>query len=182
MKNFLYLLLVLLSSLLYGQKYPPAVVVKNTNDTVKAKIRISTNIFSPDMITESSFYKVVRLVDDNHKKIEKINAKDIKELTFIFNDQKRTYVNGGRKLKEVMYLGKIKWYRIFNQNPYDQSMQYGDEFIDEDGKSYSIGMFGARKATLLKAIKNNPELTQEIKELKAATTEDLINILKKYEY
>jgi len=181
MKNFLYLLLVLLSSLFYGQKFPPAVVVKNTNDTVKAKIRISTNIFSPDMVTESSFYKVVRLVDDNHKKIEKIDAKDIKELTFTFNDQKRTYVNDGRKLKEVMYLGKIKWYRIFNQNLYDQSMQYGDEFIDEDGKSYSIGMFGGRRATLLKVIKNNPELIQEIKELKTAANEDIINILKKYE-
>lgn len=182
MKKLFYLSLLFISSLFYSQKYVDATVIKSNNDTVKAKMRISTNIFYSDLLNESSFMRTVRLSDENGKKLEKIDARDIRQLSFIFNDRERIYKGEGKQLEEVIYLGKkIKWYRAFYQNLYDGSIQYHDYMIGEDGQKYSFGAFSNSKKRLLEITRSKPELAKDIEETKKYTDENILNIIKKYE-
>ena len=142
MKKLFYFLALFLASFLYSQKYVDAVIIKNNNDTVKAKMKISVNFVNSDFITESSFMRTAHLTDDNGNKLEKINAQDIKKLSFVYNGKTRNYENDGKQLKEAKYIGKIKWYRTFSQHLYDGSMQYDDYLVGEDGKIYKLGSFG----------------------------------------
>lgn len=182
MKKLFYLFLLFATSLLYSQKYVDAVVIKSNNDTIKAKMKISTNIFYSDLLNETSFMRTVRLSDENGKKLGKINAKDIKKLSFSFNDKERIYKGEGKQLEEVMYLGKkIKWYRAFYQNIYDGSIQYHDYMIGEDGQKYAFGAFSNSKKRLLEITRNKPELAKDIEETKKFSDENILSIIKKFE-
>jgi len=180
--KLLSIIFISFSSLAFSQKYLDAIIVKKNNDTIKSKMRVSTNIFQKDLINEASFYRTIFLVDENGKKKEKIKAVDVNELKFTdFYGNNRTYLNGGRTLKELVYDGKkIKWYRNLSTNLYDGSIQYFDYLIDNNGQEYKMGLFNNSKKKLIEATKSKPELASEIENTKM-TYSNMLLIIKKYD-
>ena len=178
----LFILSFLTFSTVFSQKNIDAIIIKNNNDTISSKIKIYTNIFYKNIINESSFYKSLILVDENGKKKDKIKASNVKELKFTdLEGKEKTYLNGGKYLKELVYNGKkIKWYRDILQNMYDGSIQYVDYLIDNNGNEYKMGLFNNLKKKLLEATKSKPELATEIENTKL-TYENILIILKKYD-
>ncbi|WP_031457762.1 hypothetical protein [Flavobacterium chungangense] len=182
MKNTFTILFILSFSLSFSQKYLDANIIKMNNDTINATIEISTNMFNKKLINESSFYRMLILVDKNGEKKEKIKAADVKELKFTDFDQKQQlYVNNGKALKKVVYNGaKIKWYWDISQNLYDGSIQHSEYLVDDKGIKYKMGLFKGKKSTLLEITKSKPELVAEI-ENTVLSNENMIHILEKYE-
>ncbi|GGF24437.1 hypothetical protein GCM10011518_37210 [Flavobacterium limi] len=182
MKNTFTILFILSFSLSFSQKYLDANIIKMNSDTINATIEISTNMFNKKLIDESSFYRMLILVDKNGEKKEKIKAADVKELKFTDFDQKQQlYVNNGKALKKVVYNGaKIKWYWDISQNLYDGSIQHSEYLVDDKGIKYKMGLFKGKKSTLLEITKSKPELVAEI-ENTVLSNENMMHILEKYE-
>ncbi|WP_447950961.1 hypothetical protein [Chryseobacterium koreense] len=182
MKKILNLFLILITISVYSQKMVDANVVTKSDETISSKLRVYTNIFYKDLIDESSFYRILYLVDDNGSKKEKIKAENVKELRFVdLKGKERIYVNNGKFLKEFMYNGnKIKWYRDISQNLYDGSIQYFDYLVDNNGTIYKMGLFNNAKKKLLEATKTKPELATEIENAKL-NDEVILDILKKFD-
>ncbi|MGL2964393.1 hypothetical protein ACSVH2_11290 [Flavobacterium sp. RSB2_4_14] len=123
------------------------------------------------------------ILDENGKKIEKINASEVKELTFVnFYGKNKIYVNNGKALMELIFNGKkIKWYYKISTNAFDGSTILSDYMVDENGKEYSLWLFlKGYKRVLLEVTKSKPELITEI-ENTVLTFDNVILILKKYE-
>jgi hypothetical protein len=177
MKKIIFFFLSLISIFSFSQKFLDARIIKTDNDTINSKIRIETNMFYKNMINEASFYKVVRTLNENNEVVEKIDAKDIKELKFTDLEGKvRTFVNDGKFLKELLFDGeKIKLYRGLSQNLYDGASSSNYYLIDSDQKKY--GLSGKK---ILEATKSKPELAQDIKNWDRKII-SLNEILKKYE-
>lgn len=177
MKKIFFLFLFLISIFSFSQKFLEARIIKTDNDTINSKMKIETNIFYKNLINEASFYKVVRTLNENNEVVEKIDARDIKELKFTDLEGKvRTFVNDGKFLKELLFDGeKIKFYRGLSQNLYDGAISSNYYLIDLDQKKY-----GLSTKKILEATKSKPELAQDIKNWDRKIN-SLNEILKKYE-
>lgn len=174
---------ILFSAITSAQKHIDATIIKNTNDTIHSKIRINTTIFDKYTIDERSFYRKIFLVDENGKK--KGELKEVKRLTFTdLLYEKRTYINDGSVLKELVYEGKkISWHRRISPNTnggYSVHVIYYDYLIDKDGKKYKMGMFNNLRKNLIEATESKPELKSEIENL-TMTNENILLILKKFD-
>lgn len=183
MKNtFLFLTLLLAMASSYAQKdFIDSRIVTTDNDTLYSKIRVGTNIFDRKLITESSFYRKVTLVDENHKKTQQIKAKNIRQLRFTdLKGEKREYVNDKSQLQRLMFKGKLTWYRRISVNPMDGTVHYFDYLTDKDGKTYNMGLLNNKKKNLMEAVSSRPDLVKELEDTKAADV-DVLSILRRYE-
>lgn len=182
MKNtFLFLTLILAATSYAQQDFIDSRIVTTDNDTLYSKIRVSTNIFDRKLITESSFYRKVTLVDENHKKTQQIKAKNIRQLRFTdLKGEKRLYVNDKSQLQRLMFKGKLTWYRRISVNPMDGTVNYFDYLIDTDGKTYNMGLLNNKKKNLMEAVSSRPDLVKELEDTKAADV-DVLAILRRYE-
>lgn len=183
MKNtFLFLTLLLITAPLYAQQdFIDSRLITKDNDTLYSKMRVITNIFDRKLITESSFYRKVTLVDENHKKTHKIKARNILKLNFTdLKGEKRVYVNEGSQLKRLMFAGKLTWYRRISVNPMDGTIYYFDYLTDTVGKTYNMGLLNNKKKNLMEAVSSRPDLVKELEDTKAADV-DVLAILRRYE-
>jgi len=170
------------STLSFSQKYLDARIISQNNDTIYSKIKIRTNMFDKKLIDENSFYRTILLLDENGKKKAKINATEVKELTFVdLNGKNKIYVNNGKALMRVIFNGKkIKLYYEISSNLYDGSISLSEYMIDENGKEYRRQFLSGYKRVLLEVTKSKPELIAEI-ENTPLTFANVILILEKYE-
>ena len=182
MKNTITLFFIIFYTSSFSQKYLDAKIITQNNDTIYSRIKIRTNLFDKKLIDENSFYRTMIMLDDNGKKTAKINASEVKELTFIdFYGKSKIYVNNGKALMELIFSGKkIKWYYEISSNLYDGSASLSDYLVDENGKEYRLQFLKGYKRILLEVTKSKPELIAEI-ENTALTVDNVILILKKYE-
>lgn len=63
MRNIFCLLLVLFSTLCFGQKSVDVMIIRNNNDTIYSLLRIERNLFDRKLIDEASFYRRLVLLD-----------------------------------------------------------------------------------------------------------------------
>jgi hypothetical protein len=184
MTKILTLLLFTISAFCFSQKYVDAVIIKSDNDTIKSKMKVSTNIFYKNLIDEKSFYRVLLLLDENDKKKEKIKAIEVKKLLFTdFEGKQRIYVSVGKTLGQLMFDGKkIKWIRDILVNAYDGSVSYSDYLVDKSGEEYRFnGLFLNPRKRLIEATKSKPELATLITDTDRFSDENVLNILQKYD-
>lgn len=182
MRNIFCLLLVLFSTLCFGQKSVDVMIIKNNNDTIYSQLRIERNLFDRKLIDEASFYRRLVLLDSNGKKTAKLKASDVKKLQFIdLKGVEKTYVNGGDVLQRLVFDGKkIKWYKFLSQHMMDRSIQYFDYLVDQDNKRYNMGLFNSKRKKLLEATASKPELIDRI-ENSSLNDAEILGILSDFE-
>lgn len=182
MRKLLCSLFCFLSIGVIAQISVDATIVEGVNDTVSAKLRVWNLLFTSKTIDERSFNKTLVLLDENNKRNKKLKARDVQYLRFIdFKNQERVFVNDGKLLKELVYDGRIKWYRTTSSNPFNGSIEHQNYMISESGEQFNFfGLFDNNRNNLKEITRDKPELAEQIDEMKL-TIENFENILRMYD-
>lgn len=150
---------------------------------VKTKIKAAKNPFYKKIV-ETSVIKYIPIYDNQGKSIY-ISYELIKQMTITdFVGEQRIFVNRGsqfKSLQEILYDGKIKWYRYFFTNAYNRSLQYDDIFVDENGQEASTGLFTSLKSVLIKTTIAKPEFKDKIDHAEKLDITKVREILKEFE-
>lgn len=107
--------------------------------------------------------------------IEHLEFTDFDGKKRIFISSRYTGIKNARGLWEIMYLGRITWYREFYYK-YPHGMSRRDFFVKQNEEPVFYGFKGKKKLMALTI--DQPELVAKIKAIK--TDEDLLQILKLY--
>jgi hypothetical protein len=168
---------------LYSQTTPlKAKLILLDGDTLKGKVLAKPNVFSKTIFYESSINQRIRFIKESG---EKVKFKDEQVSTLEFTDlkgQKRTFVSKNHiRLLEVLYDGKLKWYRdYFTTDVYQSNQSQYDLIFDENGKEFKITMFNSMKNKLKEVVKDDPELSEIIKNSKMED-DNVLKILQLYD-
>lgn len=153
------------------------------NESVNTKIQGRKNIFY-GTLTETSINQKFKMYDRagkkhsvSHQLVQKMVLKDYegKERTFIKRDAEDA------SLYEVVYDGKIKWFKEYYPHSYDASVQVTNHFVNEENATVQVGNFNSMKKKLKELTASKPELSVEIEKLSNPKEEDIIAVLKAYE-
>lgn len=157
-----------------------AKIVLMNNDTLKTKIDVYASIFALDNISALSINRVVRTIVN--RSIVKLRAEDIRQMSFTdLKGNKRLFVQKNEVLQELMFNGKIKWFRNYGRNNYDGTTIINDLMVNEFGEIIEIGQLTmSRRKKIREITKHKPELTQMIDDMKI-NDENYFKVLKKYE-
>lgn len=169
-----------ISSKLNAQIEIDAKIVLMNNDTLKTKIDVYASIFELDNISALSINRVVRTIVN--RSIVKLKAEDIRQMSFTdLKGNKRLFVQKNEVLQELMFNGKIKWFRNYGRNSYDGTTIINDLMINEFGEIIEIGQLTMSRRKKIKEItKHKPQLIQIIDDMKI-NDENYLKVLKKYE-
>lgn len=159
-----------------------AIIVMNSNDTLKGKISSQVNYFYPDMIIESSFNSKIKFISSNgttqkfkYDQIQLIKIVDLKSIERIF-----VFKKGYPRLLELLYDNQIKFYKNYYWNSMNATQDVSLDIFNEKGKKYRIGIFSSKKGKLKKLAKGKPTTLEFIANNKM-TDENIIAVLKLYE-
>lgn len=193
MRIYLSLLLSLVFSISFSQKTVDAKIITFDNDTLRTKVKITTNMFDPSLIYGSSFTPKIKTVDSDGKKVT-MEATTIKELSFNdFNGKKRVFVNNSenkKSLNEHLFNGKVlDWYRGYMAT---NGGENGFDFLFNKitNKGIGVGYFtGLPKKKLIEFFGDEPEMSPFIQDMKSSSLRNAENsidvcmesIIKKYE-
>ena len=101
MRFYLVLLSSLVFSFAFGQKTVNARIITLDNDTLRTRVKVTTNMFDPTLIYGSSFTTKIKTIAEDGKK-GNIEASIVKELTFDdFNGKRRVFVNNSQDKKSL---------------------------------------------------------------------------------
>ncbi|MGV4413812.1 hypothetical protein [Chryseobacterium sp. T1] len=84
-------------------------------------------------------------------------------------------------MQEIMYDGKINWFREYYNNSYDGSVQIIDHFVNDKQQEVNVGAFNSTKNKLKEITASKPELVTKIENNPKFDKEAIIEILKEYE-
>ena len=174
----------LISVFTYSQNTIPVEIIMKNKDTLFGKMKVKVNLFDKKLIYPSSFNSKVKFYNKIGKK-RKIKSKEITELKFIdFKNKTRKFVKikeFKHHLVEEVYIGKIKWYKHYSYDLYNQTENVYEEIFDENNKQFSIGLFSSYKKKMRKITKGNSKLEKFIKENDMKKDENILKALKMYE-
>ncbi|WP_333854041.1 hypothetical protein [Epilithonimonas sp.] len=193
MRFYLSLLSSLLFSLSFAQKTVNARIITLDNDTLRTRVKVTTNMFDPTLIYGSSFTTKIKTITDDDKKVN-IEASTVKELSFDdFNGKRRVFVNNSqdkKSLNEHIFNGKVlDWYRAYTASTGGET---GSDFLINKvtNKGLGVGYFtGIPKKKLKEFLGDEPEMETFIEETKSSSLRNAENsidnvmesIIKKYE-
>ena len=183
----LVLFLLLISGFAYAQtEYVPSKITFNDGKELNTKIRFHVNLFQENLIDEQSLIGKKIITGDEDIKDVKYLSSDIQKIEFTdLKGQPRIFINDPKYngKVEILYDGKIKWYRTFYRNGYDHSTQLVDSFQKEGQKRVTLNIFKNNKKLLKELFADKPELIPEIDLINynRLKKEDLIKILRKYD-
>lgn len=190
MKKFLFMIFLVVFSLSFGQKTLDAKIITRENDTLNVKIKVSTNMFDPNLLYVTSFSKKVTIIGEDNKRT-KIEASKIKELSLTdFNGKERFFINNSEDqefLTEQMFKGKVlDWYRNYNSSSGGEN---ASDFLFNKitQKGITVGYFtGLPKKKLKEFLNDVPEIDNFIDEAKSSAfsaelTSSMREIIQKYE-
>jgi hypothetical protein len=150
---------------------------------VNTRIKGEKNIFY-GFLNETTINKYFAIYDNAGKK-NYISYEIVKKMTFKdYKSNERVFINRGNRfnsLHEVLYDGKIKWYREFYSNPYDQSTVIIEHFVNENNLEVRVAPFSSIKNKLKEVTNSRPELKIKIENLSKIDNEKIIEILQAYE-
>ncbi|MEC5171480.1 hypothetical protein [Chryseobacterium nepalense] len=157
-------------------------IVKENNDSLRVKVDIPMIKESSRVnIDEDSFFRKVKVVDDNGKKLYTVQPQDIKELSFSDLDGKKKIYHkeiSRNRLMQLLYDGNIKLYKQFIPQMHYTAIYY--LFLDSKREPIKVGLFENNEKILLRITESKPELINKIKELKGGE-DAMIEILKEFE-
>lgn len=159
MKYVAWFLWILVSLPSFSQKAPgleAKVVYKNSADTIITEILVRTNFFDKTLIDPCSVISKPVFTEGKAKSTE------INYISFIDpKNNKRVFVPGSvipgnrnKKLIEVMYDGRIKWYRLMNRSTYDRSC-VAPGFLVKDGQKTRFPAGNQPRKKVLKQVMND---------------------------
>jgi len=168
-------------------------IITLDNDTLRTRVKVTTNMFDPTLIYGSSFTTKIKTITDDDKKVN-IEASTVKELSFDdFNGKRRVFVNNSqdkKSLNEHIFNGKVlDWYRAYTASTGGET---GSDFLINKvtNKGLGVGYFtGIPKKKLKEFLGDEPEMETFIEETKSSSLRNAENsidnvmesIIKKYE-
>jgi hypothetical protein len=196
MKYYLLVVFIILFSDIYSQKHLDVILLlKDSNDCLEEKMIVPMYRYDTNTINEPSFLNTVKIVNNDKKDFlneDWIKAKNINFLKFTdYSGKIRVFVtrNYDKRIKiidsvnyqlyEILFDGKISWYRTFSNHPVDQSKSYVDFFVKQGKRKATIvNIFTTYQRKLLKLTMERPDLIPEIEKCKSE--QDIIEILEQY--
>lgn len=179
--RFAIILLFFINSSYSSSKTFMSEIITSNNDTLNVYFVVKTNPFYKKILYYNSFAKKIEYFDSS-KKLIKINAKDVKKLTFLdLDNKKRIFVNDGKILKEVIYENILKFYIKYHLNYRDGTDILETEVYNEEGQRIYTPPFHTSNYTLKKVAKEKPELVELIENSKLSLFELANLVMKRYE-
>ncbi len=187
MKKFLVLFLVITSfwSAAQSNGNIDSKIVFNDGTILNTKVKFRVNMFWSDLIDEASITgKKIAVIDND--KVTKLLASDIESIEFTdLKNNQRTFkrLPDYKTLVEILYNGKILWYRVYYTNMYDGSTQQSDFMKKGNDKEIALGMFSNRRKKLKSLMSDRAELEPMIEKINydKLKEEEVIELLKKYD-
>lgn len=196
MKYYLFVVFIILFSDIYSQKHLDVILLlKDSNDCIEEKMIVQMYRYDTSTVNEPSFLNTVKIVNEDDKGLLKedwIKAKNINFLKFTdYSGKNRVFVtrNYDKRIKiidsvnyhlfEILFDGKISWYRTYWNHNADRSKLSKDFFVKQGERKASIvDMFTTHKKKLLKLTMERPDLIPEIEKCKYE--QDIFEILELY--
>lgn len=162
MKKYLLIIFMLVFSLSFGQKTLNAKIITKENDTLKVKIKVSTNMIDPNLLYVTSFNTKVTVIGEDGKK-SKIEVPKIKELFLTdFNGKERAFINKSSDQKillERLYDSEnLEWYRTYSST---MGGENANDFLFNKKTKKGIGFIyftGLPKKKLKDFFSDEPEM------------------------
>ncbi|WP_426791455.1 hypothetical protein [Sphingobacterium sp. WOUb80] len=150
---------------------------------LKTKIKAVKGVIN-NSLDERSINKSVAIYDYQGKE-DYLSYTLIRQLTFTdYEGKKRIFVNKGDQfdsLLEIMYAGRIKWFREFYESPYNSFRNYYDIFVKESGEEINDKVAIKLKNKLIKATAEKPVLKEKIEQTNKLDDQTVIALLKEFE-
>lgn len=171
--------LLMLNPPLVDRKQVYAKIVFKNGTVLRTYIKTKTNIFDSDRLDEISI--VTRVVAINNKEKVRYKAKEIDSMKFVdYNYNYRVFFGDGKGLQEVLYDGKIKWYRMYWRDT-NYSTHTADYMYNTELKQlFNLSLFNNRRKKFREMTILRPDLLPFIDEM---SIEDkyILQLLNKYE-
>lgn len=121
-----------------------AQIIFKNGDTLKTYIKVAIPFYESDGLSEVSLNtKVTAIINGEKVKFRAEQIESLRLVDFYFRDRK--FILMGKVLVEVLFDGKIKWYKNYYKRTNDQIEAF-DLFLNEDtGQFVSLGLFNNRK-------------------------------------
>jgi hypothetical protein len=196
MKYYLIVVFIFLFNDIYSQKHLDAILLlKDSNDCIEVEMIVEMYRYDTNFVNEPSFLNTVKIVNEEDEGLLKedwIKAKKIDFLKFTdYNGKNRVFVtqNYDKKIKiidsvnyhlfEILFDGKISWYRTYWNHNADGSKLSKDFFVKQgERKAVSVNLFTTHIRKLLKLTMDRPDLIPKIE--KCENDHDIIEILELY--
>lgn len=155
-----------------------AEIIFKNGDTLKTHIKVGTLLFDSNKIDELSINKKITSISNGEK--IKFKAEVIKSMRFIdLNSRERFFEINGEELVELLYKGKISWFRRYYSDAYG-SLSASNYFVNKELKQgINLGMIGRRK-NLLEITKTRPDLIPFVNNMEI-NDEQILILLKKFD-
>lgn len=155
-----------------------AEIIFKNGDTLRTHIKVSTRLFNSNTIDELSINKKITSISNGEK--IKFRADVIKTVRFIdLNSKERFFEINGEELVELMYKGKICWFRRYYPDAYG-NLSASNYFVNKELKQgISLGMI-SRRNNLLEITKTRPDLIPFVKNMEI-NDEQILILLKKFD-
>lgn len=160
------------------KKQVRAEIITINGDTIKTHIKVTTNMFNAKLINELCIIETIKSISNDI--IIKYNSKDITSLRFMdFKDVERLFVSNGKQMVELLFDGKIRWFRLFYQDS-SGAVSAFDYMINADlKKNANLGLFNSKVKKIKELTVNRPDLIPLIENMKM-DDENILILLKKY--
>lgn len=165
--------------------FPTEYILKNSNDTIKAKVRNVGRFTNKKYYFATILFKMkMRDSNGNESWIEPNDIKYIKITDE--NNIKHEYFGSVEKLPkeegllEIMFEGQnINWYKDYHNPTLRLQLEIKGYIIDKNKNILYRGFFNDSKGGFKKIFKNYPDLEERLKSAK--TDEDYIELLRLYD-
>lgn len=164
---------------LRDRKQVYAKIVFKNGTILRTYIKATISIIESDRLNELSIDTRVVAIDNDEK--VRYKAEEIDTMKFVdYNYNYRIFVGIGKGLRELLFDGKIKWYRIYSQGS-DYMINSTDYMYNTElNQSFFLGAFNNRRKKFREMTILRPDLLPFIDEM---SIEDkyILQLLDKYE-
>ncbi|MBK7959717.1 MAG: hypothetical protein IPK03_17535 [Bacteroidetes bacterium] len=142
MKKIIFFISLIFLNALDAQNLVDIEIITKNNDTINSKLKVKTTWLRPDEIDIGGIIDGLIYKNSQGKKM-KISTNYIKRLriTDLQNNERIFYNDGTKTLNELMYQGKIRWYRTFSTSTYDGHLIIYDCFENEHYRKRALKEF-----------------------------------------
>ena len=166
------------SDSLREKKIIRAEIIDVNGDTLKTHIKVTTNLFYSKLINELSIIKNIKTILNNVS--TKYEAKDLKSLRFIdLKNVERLFLSNGKEMVELLFDGKIRWFRLFYQDSSGNVSAFDFMTNIETKQNANLGLFNNKRKKIKELTLSRPDLISMIENLEM-NDENILEILKKF--
>ena len=164
---------------LRNEKKVYAQIIFKNGDTLNTYIKVNIAFNRTDKLSEISLNKkVTAIIAEEKVKYEAVEIKSLRFVDFFFRERK--FVLNGKELVEVMFDGKIKWYRNYYKG-YDDVVRSRNLFVSKDSNHIvDLGLFNKTRNILKDMTSSRPDLIPFIESMDV-DDRNVIKLLKQFE-